>query len=97
MRAPRGGIRHLDLEADRDFNKKNAVADLDSEWFFKGFYNPLEKQNRLRLLAARRAQNNPDLQMDEVTPASLGTLPTSSSPRRRRRCCGSPWRVARPK
>jgi hypothetical protein len=65
------------LEANRDFNKKNAIADLDAEWFFNGFYNPLQKQNRLRLLAARRAQNNPNLEMDEIAASSFGWAITS--------------------
>lgn len=66
------------LEADRDFAKKNVLVDLDTEWFFKRFYNPIQKQNRLLLLARRDAEQNPNIEMDEIKGASFGWAITTN-------------------
>ena len=65
------------LEADRDFIAQNVLADLDAEFFWRGFYNPIQKQNRVRLKKARESAGNPDLQMDEIGGASFGWAVTT--------------------
>jgi len=66
------------LEADRDFIAQNVLADLDAELFWRGFYNPIQKQNRVRLGKKREETRNRDLQMDEIRGASFGWAITTN-------------------
>jgi len=64
------------FETDRDFEKRNVLVDLDGEFFFDGFYNPIQRQNRRRLDEAR--QKTPGIEMDEVAGASFGWAITTN-------------------
>ena len=64
------------FETDRQINKRNLIVDLNGELFFRDFYNPLQKQNRRRLMAAREA--DPDIEMDDIVGASFGWAITSN-------------------
>lgn len=65
------------FETDRDFTKRNLIADVDGELFFAGFYNPIQKQNRRRLEAAR--VKTPGIEMDEVPGARFGWAITTNA------------------
>jgi hypothetical protein len=58
------------FETDRDFESRNLLVDIDVEPSFRGLYNPLARQNRIRLQRAQRQR--PKAKMDEIEPATIG-------------------------
>ncbi len=62
------------FETDRDFDKRNLLADVDVELFFRNLYNPIRTQNR-RLLEHARAQD-PGVRMEDIAGSSFGWVVT---------------------